>query len=537
MPFLLRFLVVPLVATLVFFPVAAKAESLQDMNSLVVAVNVQENGSLQVEETLDFSTYNYTDSRAWVINASTVQGLQLFNGDAAFTGFSVKQESLRAVVSWSASGANSAIWKLKYTVPNWVKPAEKTDGFSWMLFSGDQNTYIAQVSAVVKFPSAAGLSKYEQYVFAAHGLNNGKAVITDDQTLTCTGAAAQPSSNFTIVTTFDKGVIKYSSGVALKTFLTYLPWYIWIIVGILLPILTFVVMSIIKVLRKGRDLFLGKVETESVEPPSALTPAQVGVLYRQKVAAVDIAATLVNLASRGYLQIVERTDTFILGKRKSFDDLVGFEKLLMEEMFEGKNNISSTDIELKRKQGGSLYSKRVKKIYEQLYAQAKEAGYFADDPANVRIKFFAYGLLLFLLGIIAFIVQLSVFSYVLYMPFAILGISLSGIVVINQSRKVPTMRTAAGRAEVKKWLAYQAHLTHFLPTTVAEILQQKFMVNLPYAMAMGMGERWAKTFADQAFYLPNWYIVDKPSRSTEDFYAKILKAGTTIAQSTDPSLR
>jgi hypothetical protein len=72
--------------------------------------------------------------------------------------------------------------------------------------------------------------------------------------------------------------------------------------------------------------------------PMAIPPAIVGVLVHQKVRAREIAATLVDLAIRGDILIIDRERGFAFGKGKFDQRLLGYEKILLSKIF--RNNLA-----------------------------------------------------------------------------------------------------------------------------------------------------------------------------------------------------
>jgi hypothetical protein len=441
----------------------------------------------------------------------------------------------RTAVGWSRRANDQ--YTLKFTVLNAVTPEADTDVLSYILFDGTHEAAIDSVKMRVIFPESADLSKYKQYVFAAHGIDNAAVKIIDEKTLEAKGENAQSTANFTLIATFKKGLVNYPFGTWLKTLLVFLPWYWWIGTGALIPLATIVLMNFIAIKRKGRDLFLGTPKQKFSAPPSELAPAVVGVLYHQKVSAKEIAATILSLAARGYIQIVERPVEFILGQRKAFTDLVGFERLLAEELFGGIGTISSSDIKLRRQASRGLYSRRIAALYTQLYREGVHRGFYKEDPSSVHIKYFGLGVIVFFGGVLSFLPAVTFLAYIIFLPFALLGVVLAGIVIIVMSRRLPTPRTSLGRSELLRWRGYGEYLAEFQPLGTREVFEEVFVKNLPYAMVMDMGERWAEIFAGLPFYLPRWYITEVPLPNTVSFYKKISETALTLAKTTDPSLR
>ena len=61
-----------------------------------------------------------------------------------------------------------------------------------------------------------------------------------------------------------------------------------------------------------------KPAEDSDQPPMALPPSVVGILYRQKVTPREIAATIIDLAIRGDIYILDRERDFAFSKNTYF---------------------------------------------------------------------------------------------------------------------------------------------------------------------------------------------------------------------------
>ena len=86
---------------------------------------------------------------------------------------------------------------------------------------------------------------------------------------------------------------------------------------------------------RGRDPELTVIVPEYIsEPPDDLPPAVVGTLVDEKVDMEDIISTLLDLAHRGYLQMVEKKNDYLFVRTdKSARGLARFRKALSERCF------------------------------------------------------------------------------------------------------------------------------------------------------------------------------------------------------------
>ena len=135
-------------------------------------------------------------------------------------------------------------------------------------------------------------------------------------------------------------------------------------------------------------------------PPEDLRPGQVGTIIDERANTLDVTATIVDLAVRGYLSIEEIPKEGWFGKAdwtlhradKPADDLLTYERTLLTGLFESGNDPTLSS--LKR-----TFSVRLQKVEDELYTDAVKRGWFPRRPDKVRESWHLRGVLLFLVGI------------------------------------------------------------------------------------------------------------------------------------------
>jgi hypothetical protein len=89
------------------------------------------------------------------------------------------------------------------------------------------------------------------------------------------------------------------------------------------------------------------------EPPKGMTPAEVGLLQDDTAAVREVTATLIDLAIRGYLKIIQtkpkrwyRQASYRLELLKGYDDVADYEQTLLAAIFhKGKSNIELSKVD------------------------------------------------------------------------------------------------------------------------------------------------------------------------------------------------
>jgi uncharacterized membrane protein YgcG len=278
-------------------------------------------------------------------------------------------------------------------------------------------------------------------------------------------------------------------------------------------------------------LFERGVAPVEFAPPEDLRPGQVGTIVDEQANTLDVTATIVDLAVRGYLTIEEIPKEGWFGKPdwtlhrtdKADGDLLTYERTLLSGLFEGGNDPTLSS--LKR-----TFSERLAKVEDQLYADAVKRGWFTKRPDKVRASWHARGALLFVAGLAL------TFVLAKWTTFGLVGIPviIAGLILTVGARHMPS-RTAKGTAIARRVGGFRTVIetaeTHM--SRWAEE-QNVFTRYLPYAIVFGLTEKWAKAFEGLAQMPPDttWYLSSRPfifadfGRALDDFS---VTTGGTIA--------
>ena len=243
---------------------------------------------------------------------------------------------------------------------------------------------------------------------------------------------------------------------------------------------------------EARPLFTDPTGPVEYSPPDDVRPGQMGTLIDERAQPLDVTATIVDLAVRGYLHIeeLERKHIFasrdwrLTQQRPPDTDLLSYERTLLEALFKGRTEVLVS--ELKR-----TFATDLRKVEGQLYDDVVKSGWFRRRPDRTR------GLWGFL-GVVAVLAGAGL-TYLLarYTHAGLLGVAavVSGLLLLLVSGRMPA-RTAKGSAMLARVLGFRT----YLHTAEAEQLRFEertdvFSKYLPYAIVFGDAERWAKAFA------------------------------------------
>lgn len=238
-------------------------------------------------------------------------------------------------------------------------------------------------------------------------------------------------------------------------------------------------------------LFAEKNVVVEYLPPEDLRPAQLGVIIDERADTLDVTATIVDLAVRGYLSITELEKTGWFGKtdwemeklKPAGEEMEPYERHLFDALFEGRSKVKVSALKTK-------FHEDLAEVKDDLYDDAVAKKWFKRKPETVRQVWFAIGVFVLLVG-----VSLAVGSGFLFeralMP---VPLALAGIVLMPLSRAM-ARRTAAGNEAYRRALGFKLYIT------TAETRRQKFNEQqnifaryLPYAIVFECVDKWAEAF-------------------------------------------
>jgi uncharacterized membrane protein len=215
-----------------------------------------------------------------------------------------------------------------------------------------------------------------------------------------------------------------------------------------------------------------------------------GVLLDERADMLDVTATIVDLAVRGYLHITELPKTGWFGstdwqltKKKEAEDLNAFEKKVFNGLFSTGDEVELSDLKFK-------FAEALSKSQKLIYDDAMNHKWFAVRPETSKGMWAIVGVSLIILG-----VGLSCFSAVFWSRgLFFLGLIPAGIVMLLVSRSM-ARRTAAGSEMLRRVLGFRMYIE------TAEKHRQEFNEQenifaryLPFAIVFGCVGKWAKAF-------------------------------------------
>jgi uncharacterized membrane protein len=243
------------------------------------------------------------------------------------------------------------------------------------------------------------------------------------------------------------------------------------------------------------------------EPPKyynkILTPAEVGAIIDEKLDPRDITSTIVGLAVRGHLKIMEKkkegliidtTDYYLSKVKEPDENLSSFETKLMRSVF--SDNPSGVFVsELKNK-----FYKNLPDLKNTLYEDIVRKKYFLRSPEKVRNVYMTVGVLMIIITVFLAIITSSSVSKnliagaMMCLPFFIFG-------------KIMPAKTKAGASAYMDVLGFQEFLSRAEKDQIERMGDKDlFSKFLPYAIALDVVDNWANAFEGIYQEQPDWYV-------------------------------
>ena len=249
------------------------------------------------------------------------------------------------------------------------------------------------------------------------------------------------------------------------------------------------------------------------QPPQGTRPGEIGTLVDEKADAVDVTATIVDLAVRGWLRIEEvpredpskKPDDWTLARlRRGSEGLLPFEATLLADLFEKGQEVRLSDLR-------TTFAASLANVQSLMYDHVTDVGWFSANPSKVRSRWAVAGVAIAAVGVGLFFLAYAALDTV--PGLALVGVVgvLLGILVIALGRAAPA-RTPDGTAVLAEALGFR----RYLATAEADQIrfeegEDVFSRYLPYAIVFGLTDRWARVFAELAargrvVAEPDWYV-------------------------------
>lgn len=309
----------------------------------------------------------------------------------------------------------------------------------------------------------------------------------------------QSGESLTIAIDFPKGII-------------YKPTKLENIINLLkdnfimfLPLLVFIIMFFLWK-KYGKDPKGYSTIIAQYEPPINIKPTLVGSLVDEKPDSRDITAGIIYLAEQGFLKIkkIEKdgifssTDYQLEIIKKDIELLEKTEKEILNLFFNNDLSVGSIR-KISSLKESSSFSSGVKSLIGNIYKEMVDKGFFVKDPKKVKMFYLFISFIFIFLGL-----YISAFSFLW-----IISLIISGFIIMIFSffmgKKTKLGADAKDHIKGFKLFLSVTEKDRLNFHNAPEKSPEKFMEFLPYAIALGVENKWASQFKDIYIEQPSWY--------------------------------
>lgn len=296
-------------------------------------------------------------------------------------------------------------------------------------------------------------------------------------------------------------------------------------------------------LLRGRDArVVGKKAAEGdqapvsgaeFEPPDGVRPGQIGTLIDEQADVIDVTATIVDLAVRGYL-LIEEEDRAVTGRLdwalrrldRSAVDLLPYERILLDALLTAPDGTGRDAVKLS--QLGGTFATRLAQVRSAMYDDVVKQGWFARRPDTVRSRWTVAGIGLTVLGVAGTV------ALALTTEWALAGLALiiAGAALAYGGQYMPA-KTAHGATVLAHTIGFRAFLERgALPEGDAMASRQRIALYsrfLPYAVVFDLVAKWSETVKDageRAEGADNLYWYEGPAEWDLSKFAESMRTFT-----------
>jgi hypothetical protein len=410
------------------------------------------------------------------------------------------------------------VYTIIYTMRNVMGFYPGHDEFYWDI-NGDQWQQQAnRVSVVLRMPPGVEFARNNDTLCftGSFGSTNHDCTIEQDRegqrVIVHTTKALQGYETLSIVVGFEKGHFTPSA------WHETLGEYRGTALRFLAPLLLIGGLAWRHWRRNGRDAKGRDTIVPEYEAPDNLKPIEAGTVADFRTDNRDITATIIDLAIRGYVKIIESTKVRKLRKdlkvyslrleHTDFSKLNSFETKILKGIFTKQEKGEEIDLAAMKYKLVSTATQLRKDVREHLVS----TGYFRKTPLSASLRFFGLLALAYLASIVMTVIWNDAASKVG------IGAATAATVIFLILLPSRTPKGVAAKegimglklyletAEKKRLEKLQSPDAPYMPKSAApKRTVELFEKLLPYAMVLGVEEAWAKQFENIYKTPPDWY--------------------------------
>jgi uncharacterized membrane protein len=254
-------------------------------------------------------------------------------------------------------------------------------------------------------------------------------------------------------------------------------------------------------------------------PPDNLSPIEIGTLLNRRVDITDISSVIIDLAVRGYLKIryipqtinslVDKKDFELIKLKDGADLIKPTDKKIFSILFRGRDSVRLSYL----KKNKTILKSDINKIKEDMEQYLYKKGYFDQTTKNKlkKLKTYLFSTIFVLcIGFLILTILQSKFKPIFMSIITVLSIVSPIIIVVLVIVSSNPKLTKKGISTLEKILGFKEFLEltekdRLRLLNAPELQPEMFEKFLPYAMVLGVEDKWAKKFEEIYDTTPDWY--------------------------------
>lgn len=442
-------------------------------------------------------------------------------------------------------------YMLTYETNHQLVRHEKKDEFYWNVNGNGWAFTMDKVSCKVKFPVGSIINEMACYtgLYGAKDRNCKYEKLNSSSISFSTNKRLMQYEGLTISVAVDKGVFEEESflesikKLVLDNLFLFVPYLV--LIGMLL-------IYILSWIRYGRDPKRGVIMPR-FEPNPSLSPVDMGYAYSQKFEPTLFSAAVIDMAVKNCLDI-SIGETGLIFKSPTYTFRKKNEHLKVHTTFSKVYNFDADDLQGQTIEKGT-YNKKIASVYSSLERHVKARveqqgkskstlGIFSRNDNYIGLGIFLTVMLLIFCAVGLGLYK-PPFRFIVHSAIVLLAIILVQILFTKWMRAY----TTSGRKLMDEIEGFRMYLNaterHVYDTmNPPEENLQLFEKYLPYAVALGVENRWSDRFKDQftlseeASSKTSFIRSNFSSSSFSSSFANSFSAGmasTVVSASTPPS--
>jgi len=297
--------------------------------------------------------------------------------------------------------------------------------------------------------------------------------------------------------------------------------------------------------KRGRDPKEGSYAVQ-YEPVQGTSPAELGTLVDHIAHMPDITATLVDLAVRGFIRIEEVTESKLFGLSKSTDYIIHIIRKRSEwtslkpheqRYLEALSSAAPRDgYVVKVSELKDRFYKSLPKIRDAIYETLVSSGYYLQRPDKVKGKWIGLAVLTGIVGG-GLTLLAAAQMWTMISPVALIGATALSAIIVFVFAVIMPARTESGARAREATLGFKEFLGRVESERYKKMITSPEMFEryLPFAMAFGVGDKWAKAFQDIYREPPTWYVGGTGHFNAINFASSIDNMSSAAASSMSSS--